>query len=248
MIFHSTRKKIDFNLKIKINGNRLYSSPSVKYLGIIIDENLSWKNHLNELTKKLSRANSMLCKVRHFVDKPTLRSIYFSIFSSHLTYGSLIWGQKGSPNRVQIESLQKSAIRIMSFSPFRSHTASLFPELAILKFKDHITLMDCMLVYDHIHNNLPPAISNLFKKTSEVHFYPTRNNEHGKLSIPIIKTSKYGKYSIVYQCVMNWNSQIISTQNYLNNISSNITSINDLTRSQYKKILHNLFLSSYTNY
>ena len=56
MIFRGTRKKIVFDLKLKINGKRLYSSPSVKYLGIIIDENLSWKKHLTELSKKLSRA------------------------------------------------------------------------------------------------------------------------------------------------------------------------------------------------
>ena len=91
IIFKDRNRNIDIDLKIKLNGKRIYPSSSVKYLGIIFDGKLSWKNHLTTLAKKLNRANSMLSKIRHFVDKPTLRSIYFAIFSSHLTYGSQIW-------------------------------------------------------------------------------------------------------------------------------------------------------------
>ena len=84
ILFRKRNKTINYDLKIKINGKRIFPSTSVKYLGVIFDENLSWVNHLIALSTKLSRANSMLCKLRHFVDKQTLRSIYFVIFSSHL--------------------------------------------------------------------------------------------------------------------------------------------------------------------
>ena len=187
----------------------------------------------------------MLCKVRHFVNKQTLRSIYFAIFSSHLAYGSQIWGQRGNSNINKIISLQNIALRIITFSPFRSPASSLFPEAKILKFQDFITTNNCLFVYDHLHKNLPISISNLFTKTSDIHPYATRNNEHGKLNIPRIYTLKYGKFSIKYQCILNWNSSLSGCQDFLNNALNYHVTIDNMTRNQYKKMLYKIFFSTY---
>ena len=187
----------------------------------------------------------MLCKIRHFVDKQTLRSIYFAIFSSHLTYGSQIWGQQGNPNIRKIISLQKIALRIITFSPFRSPTFSLFPEVKFLKFQDFITISNCLFVYDHLHNNLPKSISKFFTKTSDIHPYATRNNEHGKLNVPRVYTRRYGKFSIKHQCILNWNSSLSSCQNFLNNAKNYPVTSNNMTRNQYKKMLYKIFFSTY---
>ena len=116
-------------------------------------------NHLTALSAKLSRANSMLCKVRHFVDKQTLRSIYSASFSSHLTYGSQIWGQQGNANISKIISLQKIALRIITFSPFRSPTFSLFREVKILKFQDLVIISNCLFVYLIMFITIYPILS-----------------------------------------------------------------------------------------
>ena len=194
IVFHHNKKVIDYDLKIKLNGKRLFPSTSVRYLGVLFDRNLSWTYHIANLSKKLSRANSMLSKIRHFVDHTTLRSIYFAIFSSHLTYGSLVWGQKGNPNLKKVISLQNIALRILTFSPFRSSTSELYPEMRILKFADHINVINCLLAHDHVNNMLPISISNILTKTSDIHPYGTRNID-SKLNVPSIKTLKYGKYS-----------------------------------------------------
>ena len=60
VIFRSPRKIIDFDIKMKLNGQRLYQSSYIKYLGVLVDEHLSWKPQIYELTKKLNRSNSML--------------------------------------------------------------------------------------------------------------------------------------------------------------------------------------------
>ena len=80
-------------LKIKMNGHRIFPSVSIKYLGMHLDEFLNGSFHANILSKKLKRANGMLCKARHYVQKDDLRTLYFAIFSSHLIYASQIWGQ-----------------------------------------------------------------------------------------------------------------------------------------------------------
>ena len=96
IIFRKPRKLIDFEIKIKLNGKRIYPSTKIKYLGVLLDEHLSWKPHIDELTKKLNRSNSMLSKIRYYVDENTIRSLYFSIFSSHISYCCQVWGQSGN--------------------------------------------------------------------------------------------------------------------------------------------------------
>ena len=55
VVFRSPRKIIDFDIKIKVNGQRIYQSSYIKYLGVYLDEHLSWKPHIHELRKKLNQ-------------------------------------------------------------------------------------------------------------------------------------------------------------------------------------------------
>ena len=93
VLFRSAKKQLDFGLKLKLNGKRLYPTNSVKYLGVKIDEHLTWKPQIDGISTKLNKANAILSKVRHFVDQKTLKAIYHAIFESHLYSSSLVWAQ-----------------------------------------------------------------------------------------------------------------------------------------------------------
>ena len=54
VIFRSPRNSLDFEVKIKLNGKRLYQSTHIKYFGVLLDEHLLWKPHINELIRKLN--------------------------------------------------------------------------------------------------------------------------------------------------------------------------------------------------
>ena len=86
------RKKLDIPIKIKLNHKKLYPSKSVKYLGIKVDKNLNWKQHIYDIAIKLNRANALLSIIRNYVNKHILRTIYFAIFDSHINV-NLIRGQ-----------------------------------------------------------------------------------------------------------------------------------------------------------
>ena len=90
VIFKHPRKKLDSPIKIKLNCKRLYPSKSVKYLGIKIDENLNWKQHIHDIAIKLNRANPLLFTIINYVNKRILRTIYFPIFDSHINFANLI--------------------------------------------------------------------------------------------------------------------------------------------------------------
>ena len=107
-------KSINLRITSKLHHTKLYESTKIKYLGLIVDNKLSWKFHIIELSKKLSRAIGMLYKIRKFCTPSTLRSLYFSLFNSHLLYGLAVWGNVNAADKNKIIVLQKRALRAIS--------------------------------------------------------------------------------------------------------------------------------------
>ena len=91
-IFKSPQRSLPKNFSIKIGKFPIKRTCYVKFLGVLLDENLSWKYHLTELSKKLARTCGMFFKVRHFLPINILVCLYNSLFSPFLQYGILVWG------------------------------------------------------------------------------------------------------------------------------------------------------------
>ncbi len=236
IFFHKPNVEIPNNIKIKIDGKRLIPSNSIKYLGIYLDETLSGKAHLNVLAKKLLTANSMLAKCRNYLKEEELLSIYYALFSSHLTYGAQIWGQSIDKYMNNIFTLQKNALRIMSFSEFRSSSSPLFSKYKILKINDYITLSNCLLVHDYLNNKLPKSFENTFQKLEELIPITTRNSKLGCLFIPSIVSTRYGINSITRKSIISWNF-------FANKFKE--TKICNMTRYKLKNEIKDYFISTY---
>ena len=249
IIFHKPGFEPTFNFKIKLNGHRIRPSDSIKYLGIYLDSTLSGKTHCEILSKKLKRANGMLSKIRHYVPQTELRSIYFAIFSSHMTYGAQIWGQTITTHNEKIFKLQNRAMRIISFSDYRAEAEPLYITNNILKLENYIKIQNCLFVHDFLHEILPSCFSEYFQKLDEVYTGDTRtvNSELGCLFTPFKFTQRYGICSIIRKCVDSWNfltktlktdlsklsrpvvkdkiNQVYGVKNKVNNNNNNIDNI-----------------------
>ena len=110
--------------------NRKQSSQSVRYLGIVIDQNLNSKDLINNFAVKLNRANVLLFEIRNFVSITILKTICFAIFDSHINYASLVWAQNSNALS-RILTLQKKAIRIITFQSRNCHSSPLFSKLKL---------------------------------------------------------------------------------------------------------------------
>ena len=84
ILFKTKYKPCDTDLRLKLCRKRLYVAKYLRYLRKNIFENFNWKSHIHDLTSELNRANSVLAKLRHFVNSEILISTYFAIFHSHL--------------------------------------------------------------------------------------------------------------------------------------------------------------------
>ena len=194
-IFRPPSVSLAHRITLTLAGTKIFESLKVKYLGIILDSRLKWKIHVDELCKKLGRTVGMLFKIRHQCNKKVLRSLYFSLFESHLSYGLPVWG---SANQALIEKLfilQKKAIRAITFSDFRAHTSPLFKEINILKVRDLFQYQVSSIMWDYDHNILPKSLISLFTKTKNTHSYRTRFANADKLTVDRVNSYKYGDLS-----------------------------------------------------
>ena len=93
MIFHPPQKRLQsHNFSLAINNKQLKREFCIRYLGILIDSNLNWKDQVEGIVKKIRRSIGILSKLRYYVDLDILLSLYYALIYPFLTYGIIIWG------------------------------------------------------------------------------------------------------------------------------------------------------------
>jgi hypothetical protein len=148
----------------------------------------------------------MLSKIRHYVPKQELQSIYHAIFSSHMSYGCQIWGQGDKENLDKIVKLQNRALRTINFQGPRTETLPLYASNEILKLEDLIKLNNCLFIHDYLHDNLPTCFEDYYVTLNSLYFERTKNAKLGCLFVPFKNSTKYGLNSITHQSLLTWNS------------------------------------------
>ena len=195
MVFHSPQRRIAHKLNLSISSMSVKSVNQVKYLGLIFDSILNCKPYLHELSKKVSRGIGVLSKIRYYVNTKILHQLYYSIIYPFLTYGLSIWGNV---------TLQKRAIRTITFSKPDEHSEPLFKELEILKLTDLVTLHNALLMYHYYCNLLPSSFEICFQSVASVHSNNTRLASKSTYYINTVKTN-YGKFNSRFAAVKVWN-------------------------------------------
>ena len=130
-------------------------------------------------------------KLRHYVNQATIKSIYYTISYSHLSYFCTAWGQNLNPKH-SINLLQKKAMRKISFVHYGAHTLPIFAKLNIITFSDLISLCNCLCIYKHFIIKPDSVFSNVFILVSNTHEQNTRFESHCSLTKQTRDTSKYG--------------------------------------------------------
>ena len=187
----------NFSLHSIAFGNNIISvTNSIKFLGIEIDSNLNFRNHVNNISKKVSRVIGLLYRLNKFLPVEILRTLYFTLVMPHMMYGIEVW--YGAPqyvlNRVSI--LQKKAIRAINSLPFNHHTHEYFKSMKLLKIDDLYKVK--ILSHMFIHLDQSNYISQ-----SEIHSYNTRNR--GNITTPFFNRSQ-SQSTWLYRGVHLWNS------------------------------------------
>jgi hypothetical protein len=115
---------------IGYNNNFTSNSTSTKFLGVITENTLSWKDHIDYLLPKLYMACCSVRTIKPFMCQENLVSIYYSYFHTLMTYEIIIWGN--STHRIHVFRLQKRVIRIIIDSRPSDSCRQLFTKPGIL--------------------------------------------------------------------------------------------------------------------
>ena len=178
MMFHPKRVRIetvDDDYVLLIGNEAINEVHSVKFLGLHLDKHLEWTEHFKVLHRKLGRANYLLNSVKNIIPKRIMRTLYHSLFYSHLMYGLFLWGPSMlSCNKNKLFKAQKKAIRIISGAQYNANTDALFVDLNLLKLADMVDLEMLKLMYLFSKNALPQNMVSVFTVNRLTHNYNTR--------------------------------------------------------------------------
>jgi len=156
---------------LTIDNNAIEAVTEFNFLGIVLDEQLNFKAHINMLCRKLCWSNYVLNQFKHFLPIYILRTLYFTLVHTHLNYGILTWGC----NSNSIVKIQKKSLRIISDSKYNAHTSPLFSALDLLTVHD-IYQLNVLKFYYKYSNNMLPEYFQAFQLTTnhDRHDYATR--------------------------------------------------------------------------
>ena len=107
-----------------ISGEQIEQKPSVKYLGVHIDNKLKWKDQIKAVASKVTRAISMIRHAKKFLPKHTLKVLYQGLVEPHFRFCCSVWGTCGVTTRCTLEKLQNRAIRIITDACFAGGCSS----------------------------------------------------------------------------------------------------------------------------
>ena len=165
-----TYRPLNFNdLRISLNENILQNLDAGMFLGVTIDNKLKYKNHIDNICNKISKAIGIIFKLSKLkIPLSVLKQVYYSLVYPYLNYNVCSYaGEYPNSHLDRLLLLQKRLVRIISNAPYLAHTDELFLENKILKIHDIYKLNVGLYMYDHWQDGL----------YDRLHSYNTRNRE-----------------------------------------------------------------------
>ena len=186
-------KNINYSdINITYENNYISHIKEIKFLGLYINNILSWKTHIDKILPKLCSVCFAMKSVKPFVSQDMLKVIYYSHFHSIMTYGLIIWGH--SPYSIRAFRLQKRIMRIMMGPKSRDSCRKVFIKLKILPFPS---------LYIFAFLRVVTKNRELFTTKSEIHKFGTR--QHHNFHYPSATLTKYQE-GVLYMGINIYNS------------------------------------------
>ena len=228
IVHKMTNKKVD-NLQLNINGIAIEKVYDFNFLGLTLNENINWKNHIEKIAIKSSKIIGILNKLKYILPTQIKVLLYNTLLLPHINYCILSWGYKCD----RITKIQKRAIRLINLSKYNAHTEPIFKQFKLLKVNHILQMQEFKFYHKFKNNTLPAYLQHLnLLPNSSIHSHNTR----GKTDLHIHRTT----YTFAKQCLRQ-NIPVL-----LNNAPSSITD-KFLTHSiqGFSNYVNNHFVNKY---
>ena len=217
-LFHKKSVRDDLPLKLpalKIADDIIERKTAIKFLGVMLDENITWEEHIRTVENKLAKNIGLLYRAKPLLEEKSLKSIYFAYTHSYLNYANIAWGSTYRTKLKTIHFHQKSAVRLVFHEDKLAHSRPLLRSLNALNVYQ-INLYQHLIFMFKLNTNQAPSIfSDLIKKPD--HKYPTKFSENCfSLKHFSLKSSKY---SISFRGPKIWNDFLSKKEKELQSFS-----------------------------
>jgi len=179
------------HLTLKIGSSIISRISETKYLGIVIDDNLTWCNHISTLISKVSSMIGIMYKRRHLLPVSCIKNVYFSLIHSVLIYGIEIYGNASYCHLKPLITKCNTLLRVLQFSNKSTKVVDLYKKYHTLPIDSLFHYYILKLMHRCLHDNsgLPKVINNLFTINTSIHDHNTRSHSDFHLSNSIDKNS-----------------------------------------------------------
>ena len=157
--------------KLTISNHVIERQEFIKFLGVLLDENLNWKEHIKYTVNKIAKNLGLLYKARPFIERNALLALYYSYIQTYINYANIAWGSTCRTNLKKINSQQKHAIRIIFNKNKFAHTREIFKEQKILNIYQLNILNNIIFMHRVENKTARPIFLTNFCKPSLA--YPT---------------------------------------------------------------------------
>ena len=182
-----------------------------KYLGVIIDENLSWKDHIDYIASRVSQRLAILRCCREFLPQSSRVLFYKSCIRPVMEYSSVAWSNCCQTVLKRLASLEGYAARLITNSKPRTRTQPLLDELHLPRLKDRLDYFQAVLTYRCVHNLARGYMRNIFTFRSSLCSRVTRNSK--SLLLPRPRTN-FMKRTFHYRGSQLWNNLPATIKTY----------------------------------
>jgi len=197
ILFSSHRKHVPLVKGIiTINGTPIPQVTTAKFLGIYVDQFLTWKDHIEAVATKIAKNIGILSRIAYLLPINIRINLYYSIVHPYLTYCNIIWASNYPSRLKRLTTLQKRAIRIMNNSSYLLPTDPIFKHLRILKLEQITSWQVSEFMYRYATRQLPAIFNNYFTSISEVNPYNIRSLSNYRSIFTRTNTRKFSLKSI----------------------------------------------------
>ena len=177
-------------LNVIINGEQVTVVSKATFLGVIVDNSLTWKYHIEIICNKIAKSIGIIKKVKYKLNRNTLINLYYTFVYPYLVYCNNVWGNAAKVYINKLLILQKRVLRTIFNVGYRDSTKELFIAANIMNVYDLYLYSICMIMFKHHKELLPITCYKLFSLRKSIHDCNTRNNRMYHLALCRTETRK----------------------------------------------------------
>ena len=209
IIFRSTQMKHDFNsLSVNVGDSQIVPSVKVRNLGVILDQSLTFDDHISAICQSVHFHIRSIGKVRKLLTFDACASLIHALIGSRLDYCNSILYNLPDSKISRLQRVQNQAARILTRSPRREHITPVLKQLHWLKVRERISYKILILTHKAFYGNAPSYLCSLVVKKESV--VSTRSSQDRYLLCrpPISKdcSNTFLERSFLYAAPHEWNN------------------------------------------